>query len=118
MFFFFVLDLHPLALEDVLNGNPHTRSKADYYVRHLFLRVLCHELGSGEDPTPLEGLESQSFDSLGDEEDESGNVSEESKNGVRKLSILPTHLREASTARRDQLRKLIMKDKAVGFNHL
>lgn len=31
-----------------------TRSKADYFTRHLFLRVLCHELGAPEpliDPT-------------------------------------------------------------------
>src|SRR5258708_36792656 len=94
---FFSIDLHPLALEDVLNGNPDTRSKADYYARHLFLRVLCHELASDEDPTPLGGLQSQSFDSLEDEEVEGENVSDESKIGeplTRKLSILPTHLRE------------------------
>jgi Mg2+ and Co2+ transporter CorA len=41
----FHLDLHPLALEDVLH-QPRSAflSKADYYARHLFLRVLCHTL--------------------------------------------------------------------------
>ncbi|KAJ6489812.1 hypothetical protein C8R45DRAFT_991866 [Mycena sanguinolenta] len=37
-------DLHPLALEDVFQAHPRVRSKADYYARHLFLRVLCHDL--------------------------------------------------------------------------
>ncbi|KAF7327499.1 Magnesium-like protein [Mycena kentingensis (nom. inval.)] len=43
-------DLHPLALEDVFSTRSQTRSKADYYTRHLFLRVLCHELSSGDQP--------------------------------------------------------------------
>ncbi|TFK42066.1 magnesium transporter [Crucibulum laeve] len=38
-------NLHPLALEDVFHGHKQNRSKADYYSRHLFLRILCHELG-------------------------------------------------------------------------
>jgi len=38
------IDLHPLALEDVFHARKQTRSKADYYPTHLFLRVLCHEL--------------------------------------------------------------------------
>jgi hypothetical protein len=43
--------IHPLALEDVLHqGSRSTRSKADYYPKHLFLRILCHEL---EDPDEL-----------------------------------------------------------------
>ena len=37
-------DLHPLALEDVFHGHSRTRSKADYYTKHLFLQVLCHLL--------------------------------------------------------------------------
>ncbi|KAF8190242.1 hypothetical protein K438DRAFT_1676097 [Mycena galopus ATCC 62051] len=39
--------LHPLALEDVFHARPTARSKADYYVQHLFLRILCHELDDG-----------------------------------------------------------------------
>ncbi|KDQ62923.1 hypothetical protein JAAARDRAFT_53142 [Jaapia argillacea MUCL 33604] len=41
-------DLHPLALEDVLHQRGHARSKADYYSKHLFLRVLCHTLAPSE----------------------------------------------------------------------
>ncbi|KAF8899336.1 magnesium transporter [Infundibulicybe gibba] len=41
-------DLHPLALEDIFHTRSQTRSKADYYPRHLFLRILCHELGEDE----------------------------------------------------------------------
>ena len=41
-------DLHPLALEDVLSDRKLSRSKADYYQRHLFLRVLCHSLSDEE----------------------------------------------------------------------
>ncbi|KAJ7671546.1 magnesium transporter [Mycena polygramma] len=43
-------DLHPLALEDVFHTRSQTRSKADYYLKHLFLRVLCHELSDSEEP--------------------------------------------------------------------
>ena len=45
-----LLDLHPLALEDVFHTRSQNRSKADYYSKHLFLRVLCHELVKGEQP--------------------------------------------------------------------
>jgi len=37
-------DLHPLALEDIFCARTQHRSKADYYPKHLFLQVLCHEL--------------------------------------------------------------------------
>jgi hypothetical protein len=43
------LDIHPLALEDVFHTRSQTRSKADYYGKHLFLRILCHELQSSDD---------------------------------------------------------------------
>ncbi|KAJ7454681.1 magnesium transporter [Mycena latifolia] len=42
-------DLHPLALEDVFHTRSQTRSKADYYTKHLFLRILCHELGDPDE---------------------------------------------------------------------
>ncbi|KAJ7597984.1 cora-like Mg2+ transporter protein-domain-containing protein [Mycena floridula] len=47
-------NLHPLALEDVFHARSQTRSKADYYKQHLFLRVLVHELGEedGEEDIP------------------------------------------------------------------
>jgi hypothetical protein len=47
--FLFVLDLHPLALEDVLHQRGRARSKADYYQKHLFLRILCHSLADEDD---------------------------------------------------------------------
>src|SRR5580698_3839005 len=39
-------DMHPLSVEDVLHLGGHTLSKADYYPKHLFIRVLCHTLAS------------------------------------------------------------------------
>jgi hypothetical protein len=36
--------MHPLAVEDLLNKSGHALSKADYYPKHLFIRVLCHTL--------------------------------------------------------------------------
>lgn len=39
-----VIDLHPLAIEDVLHTRDHSRSKADYYSKHLFIRAVCHRL--------------------------------------------------------------------------
>ncbi|KAJ6586423.1 magnesium transporter [Mycena vulgaris] len=45
-------DLQPLALEDVFHAHPRARSKVDYYTQHLFLRILCHELGEVEEFQP------------------------------------------------------------------
>lgn len=42
-------DMHPLAVEDLLHVRQGARSKADYYQRHLFLRILCHTLTSDEE---------------------------------------------------------------------
>lgn len=36
--------MHPLSIEDVLHQGGHALSKADYYPKHLFIRVLCHTL--------------------------------------------------------------------------
>lgn len=45
--------LHPLAVEDVLHyEHKGGRSKADYYSKHLFLRVICHELRDPNDNSP------------------------------------------------------------------
>lgn len=38
--------MHPLSVEDLLHRGGHALSKADYYPKHLFIRVLCHTLGS------------------------------------------------------------------------
>ena len=45
-------DMHPLALEDVLHQRVHTRSKADYYQKHLFIRLLCHTLSNEDQDAP------------------------------------------------------------------
>jgi hypothetical protein len=37
-------------LEDVFHTRSQNRSKADYYSKHLFLRILCHELGNPDEP--------------------------------------------------------------------
>ena len=44
------IELHPLALEDVLanRGGP-ARSKADYYLKHLSLRVQCRTFKSEDE---------------------------------------------------------------------
>ncbi|EMD39334.1 hypothetical protein CERSUDRAFT_112973 [Gelatoporia subvermispora B] len=42
-------DMHPLALEDVLQQQAHGRSRADYYPKHLYLRVLSHSLYSDDE---------------------------------------------------------------------
>ncbi|KNZ76336.1 Magnesium transport protein CorA [Termitomyces sp. J132] len=55
-------DLHPLALEDIFHTRSQTRSKADYYTKHLFLRVLCHQLGQKDGP--VVHTESIAFDSM------------------------------------------------------
>ncbi len=41
--------MHPLAVEDLLHFRKNARSKADYYSKHLFLRVLCHRITSDDD---------------------------------------------------------------------
>lgn len=46
-------DIHPLALEDVFHARSQTRSKADYYSKHLFIRVVVHELGDPDEPPEL-----------------------------------------------------------------
>uniref|UniRef100_D8PQB5 Uncharacterized protein n=1 Tax=Schizophyllum commune (strain H4-8 / FGSC 9210) TaxID=578458 RepID=D8PQB5_SCHCM len=42
-------DLHALALEDVLQEQGFTHSKADYYNHHLHLRVLAHTLAPDDE---------------------------------------------------------------------
>jgi hypothetical protein len=36
--------MHPLSIEDLLHQGGHALSKADYYPKHMFIRVLCHTL--------------------------------------------------------------------------
>lgn len=107
--------LHPLALEDVFHGHAGNRSKADYYTKHLFLRVLCHELsgealddnavlphlgraggrggGRSHSPEPM-GQEEEEMDSMdkmrGEDQDATIRVRSERKTNVRRRPILPS----------------------------
>ena len=49
-------DMHPLSVEDVLHLGGHTLSKADYYPKHLFIRVLCHTIGSANGTSQLSAM--------------------------------------------------------------
>ncbi|KAJ7837328.1 hypothetical protein B0H14DRAFT_2589193 [Mycena olivaceomarginata] len=53
-------ELHPLALEDVLHTRPDNLSKADYFLHHLFLRVLIHDVEDGSSPIYM--LEAEGLD--------------------------------------------------------
>ncbi|KAL6307808.1 hypothetical protein BKA93DRAFT_877843 [Sparassis latifolia] len=65
-------DIHPLALEDVLHRHGSSRSKVDYYPKHLFIRVSCHSLRSADGSTPNSSVttlpRSASPDPLSDED--------------------------------------------------
>ncbi|KAG9049055.1 hypothetical protein FS837_011328 [Tulasnella sp. UAMH 9824] len=45
-------EIHPLVIEDVLHGRQTYSSKADYYNKHLFVRMLCHVLKDDDDNSP------------------------------------------------------------------
>ena len=47
----FPIALHPLALEDLLSDRKLARSKSDYFPKHLFLRIVCHELMDEKEAT-------------------------------------------------------------------
>jgi Mg2+ and Co2+ transporter CorA len=46
-------DLHPLSIEDVLHSRRTSQSKADYYMQHLFLSLLCHTVGQNGNDVDL-----------------------------------------------------------------
>lgn len=105
-----------MALEDVLNGNPHTRSKADYYSKHLFLRVLCHVLAAEDVSKPHTPLTEVATSDLSDYEDKSkyGDLVANADLKFPETPILPTYSPEPRTPKRvDRLRKLLMRQKAV-----
>ena len=79
--------------------------------------MLCHEIATDDEPKPI-GVQARALDAMEHEEEEydAGIIGDESRKGdplERKMSILPTHLGEARTTRSDQLRNLLMKEKAV-----
>ncbi|QRV73040.1 CorA-like magnesium transporter protein [Ceratobasidium sp. AG-Ba] len=41
-------DLHPLSLDVVFHARNNSRSKADYYAKHLFIHILSHSLPPDE----------------------------------------------------------------------
>ncbi|KAG8947734.1 hypothetical protein FRC04_010508 [Tulasnella sp. 424] len=45
-------EIHPLAIEDILHGRQTYSSRADYYSKHLFIRMLCHTLKDDDDTSP------------------------------------------------------------------
>ncbi|KAG8894391.1 hypothetical protein FRB99_001310, partial [Tulasnella sp. 403] len=45
-------EIHPLVIEDILHGRQTYSSKADYYTKHLFIRMLCHTLKAEDDDSP------------------------------------------------------------------
>ena len=49
-------DLHPLSLDVVMNGRDNARSKADYFVKHLFIHILSHTLPPEESPPSTKSL--------------------------------------------------------------
>lgn len=46
------IDIHPLSIEDMLHNHQTYSSKADYYSKHMFLRILCHTLVDKNHPQP------------------------------------------------------------------
>lgn len=64
------LDLHPLSLESVLQQRGNARSKADYYSKHLFLRVLCHRLYDDDDHASISIQDGDDDDEQEEGEDE------------------------------------------------
>ena len=72
------IEMHPLAIEDVLTQRQHSRSKVDYYPQHLFLRILCHSLTSEDYRTPSSSVtslpRSESPDLIGIEESDDEEV--------------------------------------------
>lgn len=133
-----ITELHPLALEDVINKNNRTRSKADYYTKHLFLRVMCHELEdedaeaeTHDDPEP-QSLSPEPTEDVILEKEKAGEPGLEadgetlqasfskSKNStVRRRPLLPRTLADLPIQRRDSgsaLAKLLQQDGKVS-NH-
>ena len=101
--------MHPLALEDVLHQRGHARSKADYYQRHLFLRVLCHSLSDEEtDPlaTSVTHLPRSDSPEPMDEEDEDEKFPDDEKTEFGSASGSKFSTRRGGTLRNHAKRQL------------
>jgi hypothetical protein len=53
----FDIELHSLALEDILHEQGNNHSKADYYPGHLFIRILSHTVELTELEDKVEGFD-------------------------------------------------------------
>ncbi|KAJ3506540.1 hypothetical protein NMY22_g17217 [Coprinellus aureogranulatus] len=123
--------LHPLAVEDVLqHQHKGGRSKADYYSKHLFLRVICHELRDPNDTSPRhyapgprvaspEPMESPEYDKVPLEESADGETlhasySKSRNSTARRRPLLPRtngDLPNKQGTVRSQLASLLEKEK-------
>ena len=137
---FGLVDFHPLALEDVFHGHSQNRSKVDYYTKHLFLRVLFHELVHDASqngathhtqitntlrtasPEPMNSVELEEGDQeMKDSEEPTQNGGSQnlgSLNKRRKLGgypLLPTSRADVKPVYRGNLTKLIYNENAVGI---
>lgn len=119
------LDIHPLALEDVLHKSTQSRSKADYYTQHLFISILCHYLVCRDasavptaDPTTVDELPYMPPGEKLDGAVQNGGPSNNLRH--RNSSILPTHSLDVRTGSWqsdgiNSLSRLLMKEKAVNI---
>ncbi|KAL4068945.1 hypothetical protein V8B97DRAFT_2024594 [Scleroderma yunnanense] len=74
-------DLHPLAVEDILHKRGQSRSKSDYYPKHLFVRVLSHTLHDPDSPNTREAPED-----LNTEDEDNDDANEELRDPIRRES--------------------------------
>lgn len=121
--------LHPLALEDVFHKDTESRSKADYYTKHLFLRVMCHELCEPGEEHVATTLRSESPAGLDSDENGFGegktdfdgetlqaSVSKSRNSTVRRRPILPRTFADVPTRQdssQSQLAQLMQKDRKM-----
>ena len=87
-------DLHPLSLEGLLHVPGGPRSGADYYKKHLFIRVLSHTLNKDgdEEPSLLEQVVRSFSPEPFELEDEVGAPPKYSVDDTPRSSRLPSKL--------------------------
>ncbi|KAI0095022.1 hypothetical protein BDY19DRAFT_915920 [Irpex rosettiformis] len=110
-------DVHPLALEDVLHARKNGRSKADYYSKHLFIRILAHCLGTGDalagspDNSVTQLPRSASPTPLSDDEDEDDSDSweQKGKDDEEKTVYGTTTTARSATVRNGTLRNAVKR---------
>jgi hypothetical protein len=122
--YYALLDMHPLAIEDLIHARKNARSKADYYPQHLFLRILCHSLAKGDTPaespnssvTRLPRSASPTPLSDDDDEDEISNWEQKGKDDDEEKTVYGTTTTARSTTLRNgPLRSAITR--RLGSSH-